>query len=183
MMVQRYSNPVVWLTCAVSLCATSADAHDGPPFPIISNRTVGAYRVSVWTDPDATDDRSAAGRFWVTIEPAVKGSSVDADVRARVSIRPLDRPGPAESAEAQPVASDPSRQYVALRMDHEGPFAVRVEVEGGTGRAALDSEVSATYDLRPRRILLVLYVMPFLLAGLLWTKLLLRRRRSQSRLA
>jgi hypothetical protein len=183
MTARRYSNAVVWLMCAVLLCPAPAGAHDGPPYPIISNSAVGAYRISVWTDPDATDDGSAAGRFWVTIEPSANDGNLGADLRARVSIRPLDRPGPTASAQTEPVANDRSRQYVALLMDHEGLFAVQVEVESHAGRVALESEVSATYDSRPPRILLFLYVMPFLLAGLLWAKLLLRRRRAQARTA
>jgi hypothetical protein len=35
--------------------------------------------------------------------------------------------------------------------------------------------VDATYDLRPPPFMLVVYAVPFLLAGLLWMKLLLRR--------
>jgi hypothetical protein len=36
--------------------------------------------------------------------------------------------------------------------------------------------VDATYDQRPPAYLLVVYVMPFVLVGLLWGRLLLRRR-------
>jgi hypothetical protein len=63
-------------------------------------------------------------------------------------------------------------------MDHEGAFSVRLALEGGGDLAVLDSEVEATYDLRPPRALLALYVLPFLLTGLLWAKLLIRRRRA-----
>ena len=38
---------------AIVFCAIAvAQAHSGPPFPIVSNQTSGAYTVSVWTDPD-----------------------------------------------------------------------------------------------------------------------------------
>jgi len=30
----------------------------------------GQYKISIWTDPDATDDGSAAGKFWVMVDPA-----------------------------------------------------------------------------------------------------------------
>ncbi len=62
-------------------------------------------------------------------------------------------------------------------MDHEGHFAVRVDVEGAAGRVSVDSEVQATYNLRPSRLVFVLYVLPFVLTGFLWTTLLVRRRR------
>jgi hypothetical protein len=63
-------------------------------------------------------------------------------------------------------------------MDHEGRFAVHVAIDGPLGAAAADATVEATYDLRPSKSLLVLYLVPFLLVGLLWGRMLLRRRRA-----
>jgi len=171
---------------AAALCgllATTAvaalRAHNGPPFPIVPTRIVGPYQLSVWTDPDTTDDGSAAGRFWVTLQPAGGGRTLPAETRAEVSIRPLDRQGPPIAGRAAPVGRDPSRQFVALVMDHEGPFAVRVTIEGPLGAADVDAQVDATYDLRPSPVLLIVYAVPFLLVGFLWVKLLARRRRAR----
>ena len=50
-------------------------------------------------------------------------------------------------------------------MDHEGPYEVRVDVDGPLGPAAIDSRVDATYDLRPPPYMLAWYLVPFLLAG------------------
>jgi hypothetical protein len=55
-----------------------------------------------------------------------------------------------------------------------------VTIEGPQGPADVEAAVDASYDLRPRPIMLVLSLMPFLLAGFLWTKLLLRRRQRRS---
>ena len=126
-----------------------AEAHSGPPFPILSDRTVGAYRISIWTDPDTTDDGKAAGQFWVVLEAADATSTIPAGTLVSVAIHPLDREGPAREGRAEPVNQSVTRQFAALRMDHEGPFAVRVTVDGPLGRAAVDSQVDATYDLRP----------------------------------
>ena len=38
-------------------------AHNGPPYPIVSNQISGPYSISVWTDPDTTDDGTPAGQF------------------------------------------------------------------------------------------------------------------------
>ena len=103
------------------------------------------------------------------------------DVQAVVTVRPLDRPGAPSTARATPVNADPSRQFAALTMDHEGRFAVHVDVESAAGRVSVDSEVQATYDLRPSRVMLIVYLVPFLLVGLLWTTLLVRRRRARRR--
>ena len=167
--------------CAIAACALGVAAHEGPPYPIVSNEVAGAYRISLWTDPDTTDDGTPAGQFWVLVDPSSRDSPPVSDVRARVSIRPLDRPGPEQSGWAEPIDGDPTRQFIALLMDHEGTFSVRLAFEGGGGRASFESEVEATYDLRPPRALLALYVLPFLLVGLLWAKLLVRRRRAIAR--
>jgi hypothetical protein len=167
------------LVCAAA-GASPAAAHDGPPYPIVSNQAAGPYRISVWTDPDATDDGSPGGQFWVLIDPR-DSNALGPDLRARVSIRPVDGRGRAASTSAMPVDTDPSRLFAALLlMDHEGPFAVRVEVESAAGRGGVVSEVQATYDLRPPKVMLALYAAPFLLVGLLWAKRLARRRRARA---
>jgi hypothetical protein len=115
------------MTTGAAVCA-----HSGPPYPIVSNQIAGAYEVSLWTDPDTTDDGSAAGKFWVMMNPARKGIVLAPDTRV-----------------------------------NEGPL----------GPADVEAAVDATYDLRPRPIVLALALMPFLLVGFLWVKLLLRRRK------
>jgi len=167
------------LALAVTLAAAApVAAHSGPPYPVVSRHVNGAYRLSVWTDPDATDDATAGGQFWVTIEPARTGE-VPPDTRAQVAIRP-DGDGAAWiEAAAVPVEGNRSRQFAALVMDHEGPFDVRVVVSGAWGRAEEAARVQATYDLRPAPALLAVYLLPFVLVGFLWTKRLLRRRRSR----
>jgi len=77
---------------------------------------------------------------------------------------------------ADPVNRDSARQFAALVMDHEGPFAVGVTIEGVLGSASVDARVDATYDLRPRPALMALFIMPFVLAGFVWGKLLMKRR-------
>ncbi|MGH9146245.1 MAG: hypothetical protein ACRD1Q_06020, partial [Vicinamibacterales bacterium] len=136
----------------------------------------GQYDVSIWTDPDATDDGSAAGQFWVVLRPLRKDAHLPGDTRVDVSVWPLDRPGGVRLVSASPVADSVARQFAALVMDHEGRFGVRAVIDGRLGPADVETEVVATYDLRPPPILLVLYLSPFLVVGFLWVKLLLRRR-------
>jgi hypothetical protein len=152
-------------------------AHSGPPFPVLSNRVIGAYDISIWTDPDSTDDKTPAGKFWIVIDPSSRGGSIPVATRATVTIQPLDRPGEALSGRTQPVEGSASRQFVALLMDHEGPFAVQVDVDGPLGHATVDTKVDATYDLRPAPIMLAVYIFPFVAVGALWVKVLMRRRR------
>lgn len=161
---------------AIWLWAAPLAAHDGPPFPIVSDRRAGPYVLSVWTDPDATDDGTPGGQFWVTIERSGGGAAPPGDTNARISVRPLSRGGAELTAAAEPVRGDVTNQFAALVMDHEGPFAVQVAVDGPLGAAAVTASVDATYDLRPPAYMLLLYVMPFVAVGLLWARLLVRRR-------
>ena len=145
--------------------------HSGPPFPIVSSRNAGPYEVSVWTDPDSTDDGTAGGQFWVTVRPA-GGATLPAGTRVTVVLQALDRQGPALTASAEPVAADPSQRFAALVMDHEGRFRVRVTLDGPLGPAQVEAEVDATSDLRPSPAVIALSLIPFLLIGLLWVKVL-----------
>ena len=150
-------------------------AHSGPPYPVVTRQAAGPYRLSLWTDPDATDDRTAGGQFWVVIEPGRDGT-IPAGTRARVAIRAIDRDEPFVEIVAEPVDGDVTRQFAGLVMDHEGPFAVRAIVEGALGAGAIGARVDATYDLRPPLPLTLVYALPFLAVGGLWTARLLRRR-------
>jgi hypothetical protein len=168
----------LWLRTliVIALAGVRLYAHSGPPFPIVTDRRVGAYQISIWTDPDATDDRSAAGQFWVMLQPMPSGGSIPPGTHVDVTIKAMDRRGDEQAGRAAPVNGDMARQFIALVMDHEGSYGVRVAIDGPLGRADVDASTDATYDLRPRPILIVVFVMPFLLVGLIWGKLLIRRR-------
>ena len=147
-------------------------AHSGPPFPILTNRIVGPYDISIWADPDSTDDGSAAGQFWVMLRPAAGDGVLPAETHAEVSINALDRSAPLLTARAQPVNHEIARQFAALVLDHEGPFLVAVTVDGPLGRADVEARVDATYDLRPAPFMMAVYLMPFVIVGFLWVKLM-----------
>ena len=167
----------VALGCAMAIAASSRlDAHSGPPFPIVTDRATGQYVVSIWTDPDTTDDGSAGGQFWVRIHPAAAHVRLPPETRALLTVTPVTPDGPSRAAAGVPVRGDATNQFAAVVMEREGPYAVRVTIEGPLGAVAVDASVEATYDLRPPRSLLLLYLLPFVLVGVLWGRLLLRRR-------
>jgi len=165
------------IAIALAAAAVTAQAHDGPPFPILSDRAAGPYVISIWTDPDTTDDGSAGGQFWVKFHVAGKGAVIPDGTRVTVGITPARQPAVERTAVAAPVRGDATNQFAALPMDHEGRFTVRVAIDGPLGAAAVDAAVDGTYDVRPPRSMLALYLAPFLLVGLLWGRLLMRRRR------
>ena len=160
------------------LFAPDLHAHDGPPFPIVSDQTAGPYIISIWTDPDTSDDGSAGGQFWVRLRRAKNPEALPAGTHATITVKPVERTGPERHANASPVRGDLTNQFAAVVMDHEGRFAVRVAIDGPLGSAAVDSSVEATYNLRPPRSMMVLYLAPFVVVGFLWARLLIRRRKS-----
>ena len=171
----------VAVTAVLGPLAPAVCAHDGPPYPIVSDRVAGPYRLSIWTDPDTTDDGTPGGQFWVRLNPQRSDAELPAETRAHVGIRPLSSAGPERHADAAPVRGDVTNQFAAVLMDHEGRFAVHVTVQGPLGDATVDAEVDATYDLRPPAYVLALYLAPFIAVGLLWGRLLLRRRSAAGR--
>lgn len=169
------SRAVFLVAALLTIWPLDVASHSGPPFPIVLNQAAGPYHVSVWTDPDATDDGSAGGQFWVMVR-LLDGAPLPSDTRAVVTATPLDQAGPLRSGTTEPVKGTLTRQFVALLLDHEGRFAVRTQISGAAGSAVLDAEVDATYDLRPPPVMLVVYAMPFLAIGLFWLTRLRHRR-------
>jgi hypothetical protein len=166
---------------ALTAGAVRVAAHAGPPFPIVSNQVVGQYEIAVWTDPDATDDGSLGGQFWVVLKPAGGATEIPAGTRVTVAIRAIttahgSQPVAELTAQAEPVDGLLSRQFAALLMDHEGRYAVRAAIDGPLGAAQVTSEVDATYDLRPAAPLFFVYLLPFVVLGLFWMKVLWKRR-------
>jgi hypothetical protein len=168
--------PAALLTAASLLAAAPhARAHNGPPYPILEKRVVGPYQVSVWTDPDATDDGTPGGQFWVVVH-AADGSPVPGDLGAVLTARPL-RPGAPQVAAARPPASDRSVLFARVLMDHEGPWRVAVALDGTLGSASVEEDVEATYDTRPPPYLIAVYALPFVAVAFLWLKAVRSRRR------
>lgn len=162
---------------ALALGVVRLTAHSGPPFPIVTDQLAGAYSVSIWTDPDATDDGSPGGQFWVMLRPSGRAGEVPAGTQVTVAVKARDRANaPKISAHATPVDGAIGRQFAAVLMDHEGPFGVLVVIEGPLGPATVTSETDATYDLRPPPALFVVYLLPFVAIGLLWMRVLWKRR-------
>ena len=85
--------------------------------------------------------------------------------------------GASQSGEASATDGEVTRQFIALVMDHEGPFNVLLSVDGPLGQAEVEASVDATYDERPSASLMAVYLFPFVSLGAIWMKVLLRRRR------
>ncbi len=67
-----------WTSLLAMLCAPSAEAHNGPPFPIITDQRVGPYIISLWTHPDL-----GIGTFFVMVD-LVPGGTVPKDLKIQI---------------------------------------------------------------------------------------------------
>ena len=145
------------------LLPVSLHAHAGPPFPILVDRPVGPWKVSVWTDPDI-----GTGVVFVIVDGPSEPGAV------RVSAQPVDGglPEATYKTERQGRPED-ARYFTEVKFDHGGMWRLRATLDGGGSVAA---EVEATPDgvLGPWEI--GLYLLPFLAVGFLWIKAVLRRR-------
>ena len=167
------------LCLAVTIATASSavlEAHNGPPFPVITDRAVGNYSVSLWADPDASDEGDADAKFWVVVSPAAKGAPLPVDTVVRISIWPAERPDSIHTETAMPDGQEKSRRTAAFVISHEGQYGVKATIAGSLGPAEVEAVVDAQYDARPRPVLIAVFALPFVLIGFIWLKLLMRRR-------
>jgi hypothetical protein len=158
------------------LAAMPARAHQGPPFPILTDRRAGPYVASLWTDPDI-----GTGTFFVVLEPP-ENRRLPARTRVRIGVRPLtvQRAEIVYEVTVQPVRSG-ARYFAAVPLDRGGMWHVRVLLDGAEGGGTLSADVEATPDGTIGPIGLVVYAVPFLAVGFLWLKAVLRRREPADR--
>lgn len=151
-----------------------ARAHEGPPFPIIMDRTVGPYLVSVWTDPDI-----GTGTFFVVLEPQ-EGRVLPPGTEVHVGVRPVSgRLAEAVYTAVPQEVRYGARYFAEVQFDRGEMWHVRVRLAGPEGGGEVTAEVEATPDGSIGPIGLVVYLLPFLAVGFLWLKAVLRKRALQ----
>jgi hypothetical protein len=146
-----------------------ARAHEGPPYPVLVDRRVGPYEISVWADPDV-----GTGTFFVVFDLDALRSASDPTVA--LAARPAG--GPAAAGKAIAHRQRDLAYRAELPFDREGPWVIRLEIDGARGRAGTEFQVTVTQPGYGRWDLLV-YLAPFLLLAGLWATVALRRRRMQ----
>jgi hypothetical protein len=156
----------------VLLAASSPlGAHNGPPFPIISDKRVGPVVVSLWTHPDV-----GTGLFYVIVDPP-HGGVIPPDLKIEIGVRPVT----GRLAEViYPTELEHLRRQVQYRteaqFDQQELWHVRMILKSSAG----DGEVSADVEVTPAglgRWDLLLFSLPFLGVGFLWFHVMMRKRR------
>src|SRR5277367_5171335 len=78
----RVLRTLVQSALLVLLFVSCAAAHNGPPYPIITDQRVGPCIVSLWTHPDV-----GVGTFFVIVDP-LPGGSVPKDLTIKIGVQP-----------------------------------------------------------------------------------------------
>jgi len=149
--------------------ALPAGAHNGPPFPIIVDRHVGPYLISLWTHPDV-----GIGMFWVMLEPPTR---LTQDLKIQIGVQPVSGRLPEKRYAARLDSSSAQEQYIVeVPFDAQELWRVHVLLDSSSGHG----ESTATVEVTPPglgRWDLLLYASPFAAVAFLWIRALARRRR------
>jgi hypothetical protein len=153
------------------LAPTVARAHVGAPYPVLLEEPAGPYLVSALADPDV-----GTGTFYIMITLA-DGTPAPADTAVTLQVEPEDGHRPASTHQAERQETRYGERYVAkVPFDAEGPWSVRLLVEGAAGSGQVSFPVRVTPSGTGWLATLACLV-PFLLLGALWLRGARRQRR------
>lgn len=160
----------VLAVCLLLSLSLNTTAHDGPPFPIIVDKSVGPCIVSVWTDPDVGEST-----FFVIVNTR-PGGTIPTDLKVELGVQPTSGRLAEVLYPAQREALRDQVQYKALVfLDAQDMWRVRVVLASAQGSGEALATVEATPPGYGRWDLLI-YLMPFAVVALLWLRAALRRR-------
>ena len=175
--VEKMSSPrarLILSFLAIFFLATTTSAHEGPPFPLFVDQKVDRYVVSVWTDPDV-----GAALFFVIV--SVPGTDLPADLRVQLGVQPASgRLSEVFYPTAREDLQGQTQYRAEVHLDAEELWRVRVRLESAVGNAETLATVEATPPGYGRWDLLV-YSLPFLALGLIWTIALVRKIKRRPR--
>lgn len=174
--VPRWIRFGMGLLLLCGIIARPGQAHEGPPFLIITDHDMGPFVVSVWADPDI-----GTGTFFVVLEPPSKGQSLPDEISVEVGVAPTSGRLDEEVYSGTEQSVQYGARYQAeVKFDRGEMWDVRVTVESAEGGGTATTEVEATPpgDIGP--LGMVVYLVPFLAIGFLWLKMVLRKRRQNN---
>jgi hypothetical protein len=155
----------------VMVCAASASAHNGPPFPIITDQRVGPCIISLWTHPDV-----GLGTFFVMVDP-LPGSSVPKDLKIQIGVQPVSGRLAEVVYSAWPENQRGQVEFkTEVQFDQQEYWKVHLILASAAGGGEALSKVEATPPGFGRWDLL-LYLLPFLGVSFLWFSAITKRRR------
>ena len=146
-------------------------AHNGPPFPIISDKRVGPVIVSLWTHPDV-----GTGLFYVMVDPA-PGGAIPQDLKIEIGVRPVTHRLPEVIYATQLENLRGQVQYrTEAQFDAQELWHVRLILTSSQGGGEASADVEVTPPGLGRWDLLF-FSLPFLGVGFLWFHVIMRKRK------
>ena len=160
------------MTAALMLVAPAPSrAHEGPPYPIIVDKSLGPSVASVWADPDV-----GTGTFFVILEPTQGGTLPD-EMKVEIGVRPADgRLAEAVHAAEREGVRGRVQFKAEVPFDAEGPWHVRVMLQSASGGGEVSTDVEVTPPGLGRWDLLI-YLLPFVAVGVLWLRAVIAKRK------
>lgn len=155
--------------------APAAQAHHGPPIPVIEHQKVGPCVISLWTHPHV-----GTVTFFVLVDP-LPGSRIPDDLKIGIGVQPESGRLPEVVYSAARDDASGQIEYKALApFDREEFWRIRLVVQSSQGSGEALSRVAATPPGFGRWDLL-LYLLPFLAVAFLWVLGMRRTRRSRNK--
>jgi hypothetical protein len=154
----------------MTLSSSPARAHNGPPFPIITDQRVGPCIVSLWIHPDI-----GTSPIFVLVDPA-PGGAIPKDLEIAVGVAPVSG-RLAEVVYPASIADQRGQlEYKTdVQFDQQEFWSVRLILTSSAGGGESLAKVEAT-PVGYGRWDLLLFALPFLAVGFLWFKVMTKRR-------
>lgn len=157
----------------MTLFSFPARAHNGPPFPIITDQRVGRCIVSLWIHPDV-----GTSPIFVLIDPA-PGGAIPKDLKIEIGVQPVSGRLPEVLYPASIADQRGQLEYKTdVQFDRQEFWKVRLILTSSAGGGESLATVEATPPGYGRWDLL-LFALPFLAVGFLWFKVTAKRRRQR----
>jgi hypothetical protein len=154
------------------LFAAPALAHNGPPFPIITDKKVGPCVVSLWTHPDI-----GTGTFYVIVNQQQSEAGCPKEPSFEVGVAPVSgRLAEKRYGTWRDAVRNQLQYKTEVAFDQQELWNVHLILHGAQG----DSDATATVTPTPPglgRWDLLFYASPFLLVAVLWVRAMSRRKR------
>jgi hypothetical protein len=148
-----------------------AKAHNGPPFPIITDQHVGPCIVALWIHPDI-----GTSPIFVLVD-APPGAALPKDLKIQIGVQPISK----RLAEVMySTTIDDERGQLEYKtnveFDQQEFWKVRLILSSSAGGGEATAQVEAT-PLGYGRWDLLLFALPFLAVAFLWFHGVAKRRR------
>jgi hypothetical protein len=171
----RIARDAAWVACfstvLLLLSVMPAKAHNGPPFPIITDQHVGPCIVSLWIHPDI-----GTSPIFVLVD-APPGGTLPKDLEIQIGVQPVSK----RLAEVMyPTTIEDQRGQLEYKtnveFDQQEFWKVRLILSSSAGSGESTAQVEAT-PFGYGRWDLLLFALPFLAVAFLFFNGVAKRRR------